>query len=200
MICPVCKTRIQEEYCTEACPQCGSDLKIHQLLKNVQREVTTDKSETIENSHTRCAYRGLTLLQLSHGILTFFIATLVALSLFIGYHFIVYFNRHEVHQDTALNQWSKISTRQLSQMNSTVKRTLTLIIAEHKENQHLRARIDRLTQQLTRIRKQQSQARLRRQKQKDRTLHDKIQTLNSEIHYLKKEINNLLTTTKLPRP
>lgn len=173
---------------------------INHLLKEVKNKVAMETSKTTLKEHSPNPSRGLSLLLISHVILTFFITVLVALSIFVGYRSFVSFNAHEAHRITVLSHWSETGSKERSELNKTIKQELDLIIAQRHENQRQRSKIKKLTTQLSFIKQKQTHDKMTRQRRKDRALRYKIETLNTEILRLKNTIVTTLRNTPLPQP
>lgn len=143
MICPVCKTNNAlnaKNTNTEFCVQCGADIYVHHLLREVQKDLKMkDEITKTEQQMPSKKTSGLFIALDSASSIVLIIVTVFALAA--GFHFLTFLNHREYQRVSNSHQWSETGFEQLQEMNNTIKEELDLIMSEHKENQVLREKL-----------------------------------------------------------
>ena len=136
MICPVCKKHNVPD--TDICAQCGSDIRVHQLLGIAREDLRMKEAKSEYTAHknlTKIAFKIAPTIILLIGI--FFI-------IFVGMRVLAFLDRLELQRSSVSSKWSETGFEQLQQMNSIIKQELDFIVDQRHENQELQAEVQKL--------------------------------------------------------
>jgi hypothetical protein len=143
VICPACKTNNTNPLDAQYCIQCGSDLYVHRLLREISEAIQM-KSEITKTEQE--SPKKLTWLFVVWQIVSvILLMTCAMFGIFVGMRFLAFIDHEESYRISVADKYSEIVFEQLQQMSTTIKQEFDLILDQRQENQALQARIQELT-------------------------------------------------------
>jgi len=143
MICPICKINDPKNQTAEFCVQCGSDMKVHHLIKKVREELQKQNQQTVNPN------KGLNEKKSPWSIIFQILPSVLILGgvIFvgiIGLRVLTVLDGIKSQHTTVSNKWSEAGFTQLVKMNDIIKDELNLIMSQRREIQILRKQINQM--------------------------------------------------------